>query len=1663
MKNFPRWMKIILISVMLILLQAGLWYSLVQSKGLETRISETLNELVSWSVIGGILVCFGIVLCLMLLWNLQLKRKVAKAMNDLQQREQRLKAQNELLLTLMKSEKMFLCDFNSVVQEITETCGQLLGTERTSVWLYAEDSETIRCIDLYELSAKCHSEGGELHSVDFPKYTSSNRLGQIISASNVYADPRTAEIPESYYREYDIRSLIDFPIWLGQQVRGILCFEATGQEHIWTPEEERLANIMAAMVSLGFEISARKRTEDELRLAEFSIENSGLPTIWFDSSSRIVRVNQAVCQSLDYTPDELLKLSVKDIDPNYDSKGKWLSIWEEIKKYDRYLVFETRHRRKDGSTFPVEVVSRYFNYNGLELSYSFARDITSRKQAEKSLRESENRFRFMMEQSPFSIMVFSPEGEVLQVNDAYVWLWGVSKEKIKEFKVLKDPQVKRLGILPMILRAFAGEQISIPVVEYNMGETFEGGNRKIVQGDLYPIKDENGEILYIILVYQDITGRKQTEEIIREWKDRYELIVAASGQVAYDYYILTGTIVWGSTMEKVFGYSPDELGGGISQWINWLYPDDKEATLKSLNEAEATCVYWDTQYRLRHKNGNYVWIRDRGFFIPDSTGKAIRQLGMLEDISERKRAEEALQESEAKYRLIIDHSSDLIWNLNRDGIFTYVSSSWKRVTGYEPDSICGKSFQPLVYPEDVPVCQEYMKKIIESKDIVSGPEYRVLHVDGTWHWHTATCNPVLDAKGEFVSMVGVSRDISEKRRTEEALHKNEAILRSLYAATPAGVILLKDRMLHSVNNALCKITGYSEEELLGQCSRLIYPNEETFLSAGQKLYDQMEQEGLGVIETNLMRKDGTLIDALVCLSPLDLSDMKAGVCATVLDITERKRVEKVLNENEKLLRSLFASTPIGIGLLENRVFFNVNVSLCKMTGYAEEELLGQNTRILYPSEENYIHVGREIYGQMENEGQGMIEAQFQRKDGTLFDVLLCLNPFDPTNMRGKVCATILDITKRKRVEKALNENEKLLRSLFASIPVGIGLLENRGFFKVNTSLCKMTGYTEDELLGQKTRILYPSEEDYIRVGQELYGQVERDGYGIIESKLQRKDGRLFDVLLCLSPFDSADMSGKVCSTILDITGRKRAESALLESESNLRKEQEFRQLILDTSPAFIVAIDSMGKTLLMNKALLDALEYTSEEIVEADYLTAFFPGEDRERVHGIIQKILQEKKETVIENRIRSKSGRTYIVEWHGRTVLHDESKFDFIVGVGVDITERVRAEEERKKLQDQLAQAQKMESIGRLAGGVAHDFNNMLGVIQGHAELCIKKIKSEGPLFTNLKEIEKAAKRSADLTRQLLGFARKQTIAPKVLDLNESIEGMLKMLRRLIGEDINLAWIPGLDLWPVMIDPSQVDQILANLCVNARDAISGIGRISIETEKAVFNEEYCLIHSGFISGEYVLISVSDDGCGMDKEIQEKIFEPFFTTKELGQGTGLGLATVYGILKQNNGFINVYSELGKGSTFKIYLPRYYGDSTEIQNTGVEIALQGGSETILLVEDEPMTLELSQVMLKELGYRVIIANTPVEAIQLARKHADEIHLLITDVIMPEMNGRNLAEKLQSLYPNIKCLFMSGYTANIIAHRGILDAGVHFIQKPFSMSQLALKTREVLDVK
>lgn len=745
----------------------------------------------------------------------------------------------------------------------------------------------------------------------------------------------------------------------------------------------------------------------------------------------------------------------------------------------------------------------------------------------------------------------------------------------------------------------------------------------------------------------------------------------------------------------------------------------------------------------------------------------------------------------------------------------------------------------------------------------------------------------------------------------------------------------------------------------------------------------------------------------------------------------------------------------------------------KLTGFDPEEIddRGGWTTLVHPDD---LPIMRERSVRLLDGYDHTCEFRIIRKEGGVRWLRDHGRPLqdDAQDRMVTVVGAVQDITKSRRDKDQLRTRRVRLEAIIRHAPVGIVQIDKEERVLLwNSAAESIFGWTAVEILGKPLPFIPPDkreEADYLRT-QFMEGKVLL-GRHLIR---RRKDGSLINIQLSSSPIFGEDGSvqGSI-AVILDITESTR-------TKQELRAERRFAEVLLDTSPAFFVLIEANGRTLRMNKAMLDALEYSAQEVEGADYLRNFVPPEEHSRVAKVFESITKQSVAPPNENHIISRSGRMYLVDWRGRSVLKTSGEVDFFVGVGVDITERRRAEEEHQKLERQLLQAQRMEAVGLLAGGVAHDFNNMLQSILGNTELALQDAPTTSRLHDYLMEIHKAAEHSSNLTRQLLAFARRQTIAPKILDLNETVSGMIGMMSRLIGEAINLVWRPGRQLWSVYMDPSQVDQILANLVVNARDAIVSTGAVVIETDNRSIDGRYCLDHPVSDPGDYVLLSVSDTGRGIDPEILAQVFDPFFTTKGVGEGTGLGLSTVYGIVQQNQGFINIYTEPGKGSTFTIYLPRHAGHTATSSTSRDVRSLPRGTETILVVEDEPTILDLSRRQLTALGYRVLTAGGPQQALSLAQVFSDSIHLLLTDVIMPEMDGRELAVRLAaaradgdeaaahsadtitSATPPLKRLFMSGYTADVIAHHGVLETGVHFLQKPFTIATLAAKVREVLD--
>jgi two-component system cell cycle sensor histidine kinase/response regulator CckA len=662
----------------------------------------------------------------------------------------------------------------------------------------------------------------------------------------------------------------------------------------------------------------------------------------------------------------------------------------------------------------------------------------------------------------------------------------------------------------------------------------------------------------------------------------------------------------------------------------------------------------------------------------------------------------------------------------------------------------------------------------------------------------------------------------------------------------------------------------------------------------------------------------------------------------------------------------------------------------------------------------------------------------------------------PVPDQGYVNVYARDITERHQAEAALRKREEELRHLVQHLHAGVVVhAPDTSILLSNAQASRLLGLSEDQMMGKtaidpawsflhEDRTPMPLEE--YPVNRVLASKEPVKNLVVGVNRPATADC-VWVLVNAFPELDSEEQIAQVVVTFIDITERKRIEQAL-------REHQEFTETALDAQvDTFFLFEPATGKAVRWNKSFRDVSGYSDEEIARLPAPETYYSKEDVERTRCCVSSTLEADSGT-IELELICKDGRRVPTEYRVSVIRDQAGEPRYLVSIGRDISAR-------KHMEDQLRQAQKLEAVGQLAGGLAHDFNNLLTGMMGYTELTRSNLPPDHEVQPWLAEIEAQTKRSASLTRKLLAFARRQTIAPIELDLNDAVAAILKMLHRLIGEDIELVWIPGSQLWPVKVDPGQIDQILTNLCVNARDAIGGVGNITIETKNTTLDAEYCTQHADAVPGPHVMLCVTDTGTGMTPETIEHAFEPFFTTKGSGLGTGLGLATVYGIVRQNGGHVNVYSEEGRGCAFRIYLPRSEGQTEDLPAKRAESVQTGGDETVLLVEDEDAVRVTACTFLQNMGYTVLSAGSPECAIRLCREHEGDLHLLLTDVVMPGMNGRDLAQTLHEQRPGMKCLFMSGYTADVIAHRGVLEEDVDFLPKPFNRNELARKVREVLD--
>jgi two-component system, cell cycle sensor histidine kinase and response regulator CckA len=1407
------------------------------------------------------------------------------------------------------------------------------------------------------------------------------------------------------------------------------------------------------------DITERKQAEEALQESEERYralyDRSHDCVFVLDFEGKFIDANQAALTLLGYENTDIPSLNIASVLDERDLSKGLQDLNEMIQTGFQKEISIYRLRRKDGGIVYVETQGSVIYRDGKPHSIQgIARDVTEQKRAEEALQKSEERYRNILESIQEGYFETDLDGNYTFVNDANCRFLGYTKQEL----------------VGMNYRQHSDEKIAKELREhytrlYLTGKPIEGldvesirkdGTKTIYETSVSLIRDPEGKPIGFRGVSRDITERKRVEEQLlnaaQQWRTTFDGISDIVCLLDREGRIL-----------KCNKAMTDLLGKPFSEIINRTHLEIVHGAPMPIEESPVERL-WKTH----HRETDILLINDRWFSIAvdpllDEAGGLVGAVYIMSDITERKRTEEALRRSEEKYRTIIENMQEAFYELDLAGHFTFVNDALCKHLGYTKEELMGTRARQYQDETTTKKMHQIFTELYRTGKPVRALESEYVRKDGTKGAYELSASLIRDAHGKPIGFRGVSRNITERKQAEEALRGSEERYRTILESIEEAYF--EDDLAGNftfANDVLCRLLGYARDELIGM-NYVQYTDEENATKL-RELYSELYKTGKPVkaFDLEATKKDGTkaIYETSVSLMR-DAEGKPIGFRGVSRDVTERKKMEAALREREDRYRTLLETMEEGyyqVDLAGDLTFFND--SFRKMHGFSIEKMLGMNNRE-YMAEETARRVYK-IFNEVYKTGQPvrLVEWEIIRGDGK--KAVMEASVYLIKNAQGERIGfrgIERDITERKRTEELLHQSEEKFRNILENIQDSyfeVDLAGNLTF--MNDVTCRHLGYTKEELIGMNNRQF--TDEKMAEELYQIFNRIYRTGLPgkPFEAEYIRKDGT--KLIAEMWPSLIRDFGGKPIgfrSISRDITERKQAEEALRHSE------ERYRTIIESLQDGYFEN-DLAGNFTFANDVIGRHLGYTKEELIGLNY-RQYTDEENRE-------KLLQQYSELyrtgvpikILEVGYLRKDGGKVFAEISTSLIKNSEGKPIGFRGISRDTTGRKQAEEEKLSLQEQLRQSQKMEAIGQLAGGVAHDFNNLLTVIKGYSQLSLLDLKENDPLRGNIQEIEKATQRATDLTRQLLAFSRRQILDSKVVDLNALLKDLEKMLRRIIGEDIELVALLSEDLGRVKIDPSQIEQVIFNLAVNARDAMPSGGKLTIETANVELDEVYAHAHVGVIPGRYVNLSVSDTGVGMSQEVKERVFEPFFTTKGKGKGTGLGLSMVYGIVKQSNGNIWVYSEPGHGTTFKINLPRIEEELDALRQRDETDFIPRGSETVLLVEDDELVRDLANRLLKQQGYKVLVAVNGEEALRVAREHdGQKIHLLLTDIVMPQMGGKELADKLKILRPDVKVLYTSGYAGDAIVHHGVLDPGTHFLQKPFSLKTLSHKVRELLDDK
>lgn len=1316
--------------------------------------------------------------------------------------------------------------------------------------------------------------------------------------------------------------------------------------------------------------------------------------------------------------------------------------------------------------------------------------------------ENHNLFHLLVENvKDYAIFTTDTEGRVTSWNIGAERLFGYGEAEIlgQAAAVIYTPEDRAEGVPERELRTAAAEGRA----EDERWHLRRDGSRFWVSGMVTPLKDESGNLCGFVKVGRDLSERKLTEEALR--RREHELTdYIENANIGLHWVDGDGIIEWANKAElDLLGYARGEyVGHHIAE-----FHVEQEVIDNILQRLTGDEALHDHESRMRCKDGTFKHVlinsnvfREDGKFIhtrcftrdvterkqaQDELLKAHEELEarveqrtreladanalLKEEIRERVLVEKALRESHGLLQGVMEGTSDVIYVKDLEGRYVLMNPAGVEWMETRADEITGKTDIELFGAETGEQLIEHDRQVILTGESQAHEE-RVLK-SGELRIVQSVKSVYRDDEGKAVGLIGVSRDITERKRAEEAVksHREELslILNNIDEIVYRGRIigdLLRPR-LSLINSQTEKLLGYQPEEFMNNpelWGSIIHPDD---LPSVAEQVELLIRNGEPVTVEYRMKHKFTseycwIEDRII--PEFDERGRVNGFFGAARDVTPRRNRMDALKESERQLAAAHQVAHLGsweLDFTNNKMVWSDE--LYRVYGLKREEFK--------PSFESFLE---RVHSKDREQVKRLNQKAFRdcqpfsmdhrivRPDGTVRTLhvrgeFITDEGGKPIKLRG----IAQDITERRQAEDARREIERSYRGLVEFSPDAVIVHSENYIRYLNPAGVELLGATSaDEIIGKSVLdFIHP---DYRRIVGERIRQTQQGQHAaLIELKFVRLDGRAIEVEAGAIGIDYLGKRGAQV-IIRDITERKRV---MMERDA----ERHMLDALFNQLPVGVLVRNVEGKYSRVNQKVCDILGIGCDDLIgltvseAAEIVKAAKPDgtllTERELPSSIA--VRTGSFSDPIEAVVITPKGQVRQITTTAAPVVLGNGESGGSVAVVVDVTEQ-------HALQEQLRQSQKLESIGVLAGGIAHDFNNLLTAILGNTQLALRKLSPDDPLQNRLIEIEKAGNRAAALTRQLLAFSRRQRLERKTLNLNDTINDIMKMLKRIIGEDVEVSVRQAGSLSPVFADPTQIEQIVVNLAVNARDAMPGGGRLTIETRNVTLDAEYRREHPYAKSGKYVEIVVSDSGTGMDAETRERIFEPFFTTKEAGKGTGLGLSMVFGIVKQHGGMIEVESETGQGTTFRIYLPV---DENAVKEEAPEVLspIRGGSETILIAEDEEALRGLARSILEDSGYTVLVAKDGAEALEIYKADRERISLVLLDIVMPRMGGREAYERITQLDGAVPVLFMTGYSAEIVQYefvkqnKFIEDAGAVLMQKPYSVEALGRKVREVLD--